>query len=275
MALQVWAGTRRGCRRVRAQSFPLGVAQGRAVSETGKRETGWKAVKESQAFGCFQLPPRRVYGHAEGFFLPSAAAALLLGLAGRVLLQGLIWCQTSPLRRYGPLQAEQLCGTPCAATQPRRDTDGAGDGGTLLGLPGAAHLLYTPQYQILAHRNEGVSGKGRSSVRTSLPEGCLDTSQPALGMGAEGGWMARLDSRWPRSPELCTASAPWGTSSTGQLPPAAPGVRAGSKQWVESRKRRMGNRIWLRRRRQPRPLGPLPFPAPQSPSHSRRGTPRG
>lgn len=30
----------------------------------------------------------------------------------------------------------------------------------------------------------------------------------------------------------------------------------------------MGNRIWLRRRRQPRPLGPFPFPAPESPSHS-------
>lgn len=63
-----------------------------------------------------------------------------------------------------------------------------------------------------------------------------------------------------------------GKACAGQLPPA-PGVRAVSKQWVESRKRRMGNRIQLRRRRQPRPLGPFPFPAPESPSHSRQ--PRG
>lgn len=63
-----------------------------------------------------------------------------------------------------------------------------------------------------------------------------------------------------------------GTACAGQLLPA-PGVRAVSEQWVESRKRHMGNRIWLRRRRQPRPLGPFPFPAPESPSHSRQ--PRG
>lgn len=80
-----------------------------------------------------------------------------------------------------------------------------------------------------------------------------------------------------RCHEVCAASAPphaapRGTACAGLLP-TAPGVRAVSKQWVESRKRRMGNRIWLRRRRQPRPLGPFPFPAPESPSHSHQ--PRG
>lgn len=130
MALQVQAGARSGCHRVRAQSFPLGVAQGRAVSETGKRETGWKAVKESQAFGCFQLPPRHVYGHEEGFFFPPSSCCPP-AWAG---WPWLICCQTSPLPRYGPLQAEQLCNTPCAATQPCRDSNGAGDGGTLVGL---------------------------------------------------------------------------------------------------------------------------------------------
>lgn len=90
---------------------------------------------------------------------------------------------------------------------------------------------------------------------------------PCLGTPACGGGR-------PRCHEVCRASASlhaarWGRASVGQLLPA-PGVRAVSEQWVESRKRRMGNRIWLRRRRQPRPLGPFPFPAPESPSHSRR-----
>lgn len=265
MALQIQAGAWSGCRRVRAQSFPLGVAQGRAVSETGKRETGWKAVKESQAFGCFQLPPRRVYGHEEGFFLPPAAAALLLGLAGH----GSSAVKPVLCPDMGLCRQSSSAIPPVLPPSPAR---------TQMGQGMVAHwwgCSYTPQYQNLAHISEGVSGKGRSSVRTSIPEGCLDTSQPALGLGAERGQVAWLGSWWPRGPALCTASAPWGRSSTGQLLPAAPGVRAGSKQWVESRKRRMGNRIWLRRRRQPRPLGPLPFPAPQSPSHSRRGTPRG
>lgn len=97
----------------------------------------------------------------------------------------------------------------------------------------------------------------------------------------EPGWaMPRTPARGGRRlrcREVCTASAsphaaPRGTACAGLLP-TAPGVRAVSKQWVESRKRRMGNRIWLRRRRQPRPLGPFPFPAPESPSHSRQ--PRG
>jgi len=109
-----------------------------------------------------------------------------------------------------------------------------------------------------------VTGMSQAPAQHGAQVGlCLST--PARGGGR------------PRCHEVCTASASphsthRGRACIGQLPPA-PGVRAVSKQWVESRKRRMGNRIWLRRRRQPRPLGPFPFPAPESPSHSHQ--PRG
>lgn len=81
----------------RALIFPLGVAQGQTVSETGKRETGWKAVKESQTFCCFQLPPRCVYGPAEESSSPSSccppAQAVQMFSAVRALLSH---CQTNP-----------------------------------------------------------------------------------------------------------------------------------------------------------------------------------